>query len=63
MESQRITYLSAIEASRVLGVSTQTLRKWHREGILAERGLNPIKRHNRWYYLESELVAFSQSNN
>lgn len=59
MESQRITYLNAVETSRILGVSPQTLRKWHREGILADGGLHPIRRNRRWYYPESEVLTFS----
>lgn len=56
MENQ-IIYLSATNVADLLGVSTQTLRRWHREGKLSERGVEPVKRNGRWYFKASDLAV------
>lgn len=48
--------MTGAQVSKLAGVTTDTVRKWHREGKLAHVGRQPGKR-GRWLYRRGDVEA------
>lgn len=50
-------FLNARSVADLLGITPQTLRKWRREGKLAERDVRYAQRNRRWYFRKEDIQA------
>jgi len=54
--AQQQQYLKTSEVARILGVSTQTIYNWLREGTISEPERNPLTAYRRWTTKDVEMV-------
>lgn len=54
--AQEQQYLKTSEVARILGVSTQTIYNWLREGTIEEPERNPLTAYRRWTTKDVEMV-------
>ena len=56
-EPEPTVFLNARNVADLLGISTQTLRKWRREGKISDRDVRSVKRNRRWYFSKDDIAA------
>lgn len=49
-------YLKTAEVARILGVSTQTIYNWLKEGRISEPERHPLTSYRRWTTKDVEMV-------
>lgn len=49
-------YLKTSEVARILGVSTQTIYNWLKEGKISEPERNPLTSYRKWTTKDVDLV-------